>query len=137
MEGHSTVLVIAVVALAAAVGMLAGLWFAWELSLNNKPWWLPSYAHRMYVYLLAIKTLAWDEKDFSGIIENVAGIPILTVSGAAGTFLCRNMLQPRKVKKVLKQLLLTPPSKSSRDSSVENCLVARENADLPVRRLVF
>ncbi|CAK0845917.1 unnamed protein product [Prorocentrum cordatum] len=72
-----TTVIIVVVAL--FVGALAGMFMAGAA----EPQWLPRPFARAWRYVSALKVVAWDEQYFSGWLEHVSGVPILSASSGA------------------------------------------------------
>ncbi|CAK0854431.1 unnamed protein product [Prorocentrum cordatum] len=48
-----------------------------------EPQWLPRPFARAWRYVSALKVVAWDEQYFSGWLEHVSGVPILSASSGA------------------------------------------------------
>ena len=94
---------------------------------------LAAVRERAWNYALAVKTLAWDERELSAAIEAFTQIPILTVPGATGLYLLRCSFCWKKtgaMRGFLKQMLTTPPRKGSSAKFMSE-------EDLPGRRIDF
>ena len=119
--------------MAVLAGILVGVFLMAFFQQRAAPAWLPSGLQWAWNYALALKTLTWDERELSAAIEAFTQIPILTVSGATGAYLLRCSFCWQKtgaMRSFLKQMLTTPPRKSSSAK-----FMSEEN--LPVRRIDF
>ena len=96
--------------------------------------WLPHPAIRTYRYLVAVKTLAWDEKWFTERLEMLTGIPLYSASTATLLLGWRQVFGGWiDTKRKLRDLLESPPRRNGQGN-----VKADRNIDgLPVRKLHF